>query len=110
MRRLVLTTLLVLGFVGPALAATAATPEPRVALVIGNSAYRETPLANPVNDARLMAETLRGLGLPYLYLGYWIADCRKMAYKTRFQPVEVLGPGGWRRFDEADEGDAGERR
>ena len=52
----------------------------------------------------------RALGLSYLYLGYWIADCGKMAYKTRFQPVEVLGPGGWRRFDEAGEGDAGERR
>ena len=60
MRRLVLTTLLVLGFVGPALAAT--TPEARVALVIGNSAYKDVPLANPANDARLMAATLRGLG------------------------------------------------
>ncbi len=36
--------------------------EPRIALVIGNSAYAEAPLANPANDARLMAETLRGLG------------------------------------------------
>ena len=36
MRRLVLASLLVLGIVGPALAAT--TPAPRVALVIGNSA------------------------------------------------------------------------
>ena len=34
----------------------------RVALVIGNSAYADIPLANPVNDARLMSETLRGLG------------------------------------------------
>ncbi len=39
-----------------------AAAEQRVALVIGNSAYEDTPLANPVNDARLMAETLRGLG------------------------------------------------
>ena len=34
-------------------------------------------------------------GLPYLYLGYWIAGGRKMAYKTRFQPLEALGPDGW---------------
>ena len=35
----------------------------RVALVIGNSAYRSVPqLANPANDANLMARTLRGLG------------------------------------------------
>ncbi len=34
--------------------------------------------------------------LPYLYLGYWIRDCRKMAYKTRFQPIEGLIIGTWR--------------
>jgi uncharacterized caspase-like protein len=37
--------------------------EKRVALVIGNSHYKNvTPLDNPVNDAKLMAETLRALG------------------------------------------------
>lgn len=35
------------------------------------------------------------LGLPYLYLGYWIEGSRKMTYKTRFQPQEHLGPNGW---------------
>ena len=44
-------------------------------------------------------ERARALGLPYLYLGYWIADCRKMAYKTRFRPIEALGPTGWRVMD-----------
>jgi hypothetical protein len=35
----------------------------RLALVIGNGAYREAPpLANPVNDARLISQTLRALG------------------------------------------------
>ena len=37
--------------------------------------------------------------LPYVYLGYWIEGCERMAYKTRFQPVELLGPHGWRRAD-----------
>ena len=34
----------------------------RVALVIGNSAYKTSPLKNPVNDAKDMANKLRGLG------------------------------------------------
>ena len=33
--------------------------------------------------------------LPFVYLGYWVAGCRKMDYKTRFRPLEVLGPDGW---------------
>jgi formylglycine-generating enzyme required for sulfatase activity len=39
-----------------------AQQQKKVALVIGNSAYKESPLENPVNDARLMAETLQKLG------------------------------------------------
>ncbi len=31
----------------------------------------------------------RGLGKSWLYLGYWIPDCRKMAYKSVFRPLEV---------------------
>jgi arginine-tRNA-protein transferase len=36
----------------------------------------------------------------HVYLGYWIAGSRKMAYKTRFQSLEALGEGGW--FDLQD--------
>ena len=35
------------------------------------------------------------LGLPHLYLGYWVEGSRKMTYKSRFQPQERLGPKGW---------------
>ncbi len=44
---------------------------------------------------------VRRLGLPYLYLGYWIEGSRKMSYKTRFQPQERLGPNGWVRHEAA---------
>ncbi|MGI9385906.1 MAG: arginyltransferase [Methyloligellaceae bacterium] len=40
----------------------------------------------------------RRLGLPYVYLGYWIEGSPKMNYKTRFQPLEHLTKKGWRRI------------
>ena len=43
-------------------------------------------------------ELCKRLGLPYLYLGYWIAQSRKMAYKINFQPLEGLLEGRWRRL------------
>ena len=41
-------------------------------------------------------ETCRSQGLPYLYLGYWIAESKKMAYKATFRPIEGLVDGTWR--------------
>jgi leucyl-tRNA---protein transferase len=40
-------------------------------------------------------EQCRRLELPHLYLGYWIAQSPKMAYKARFRPVEQLLNGQW---------------
>ncbi len=40
-------------------------------------------------------EQCRLLGLPYLYLGYWIEQSPKMSYKSRFRPLECLSDGEW---------------
>jgi arginine-tRNA-protein transferase len=47
-------------------------------------------------------ELCRKLQLPYLYLGYWIADSRKMAYKARFQPLQGLQDNEWHAILQKD--------
>ena len=46
---------------------TTSGSEHRVALVVGNAAYRESPLRNPVNDARAMRDKLKGMGFEVAY-------------------------------------------
>jgi len=40
-------------------------------------------------------------GLSYLYLGYWVAQSRKMSYKTRFKPFELFVRNRWRAMGDA---------
>jgi arginine-tRNA-protein transferase len=40
------------------------------------------------------------LDLPHVYLGYWVEESRKMAYKAKFRPSEVLRGGQWTVFSE----------
>jgi leucyl-tRNA---protein transferase len=47
-------------------------------------------------------ELCRQLKLPYLYLGYWIKESRKMGYKANFRPLQGLIQGVWQAL-EADE-------
>jgi leucyl-tRNA---protein transferase len=42
----------------------------------------------------------RRLGLPYVYLGYWVKGSKKMDYKGRFLPQERLTGDGWTRVEE----------
>jgi arginine-tRNA-protein transferase len=44
----------------------------------------------------------RDAALPYVYLGYWVKGSARMAYKTRYRPVELLSPAGWHRYEDAD--------
>ncbi len=64
MKKTALLLLFLLLFVGVGMAQA----ERRVALVIGNGAYKSAPLKNPVNDARDMAASLRPLGFEVLLL------------------------------------------
>jgi len=40
-------------------------------------------------------EQAKHLNMPYLYLGYWISESEKMAYKTNFRPIQALRRGKW---------------
>jgi arginyl-tRNA--protein-N-Asp/Glu arginylyltransferase len=48
-----------------------------------------------------LIEYARAQNLPYVYLGYWIEESPKMAYKVRFRPLEALGPQGWGPIEDA---------
>jgi len=37
--------------------------------------------------------------MPYVYLGYWVDGSPRMQYKTRYRPIERLGPDGWERIE-----------
>lgn len=47
-----------------------------------------------------LIELARHHRLAYLYLGYWIGESEKMAYKSRFRPLEQLTSNGWTELDE----------
>ncbi|MCP1726728.1 arginine-tRNA-protein transferase [Natronospira proteinivora] len=43
-------------------------------------------------------EAVRAQNRPYVYLGYWIQDSPKMAYKTEYKPAELMLGGRWKRL------------
>ena len=44
-------------------------------------------------------EKARRLGLPHVYLGYWVEGSKKMGYKAAYLPQERLGLHGWARIE-----------
>ncbi|NLY63997.1 MAG: arginyltransferase [Alcaligenaceae bacterium] len=48
-------------------------------------------------------EQCRQLGLPWLYLGYWIRESPKMSYKTNFRPIQLYTNRQWVDYTPAQE-------
>ena len=48
-----------------------------------------------------LIERARSLNLTHVYLGFWIAESPKMAYKAKFQPIEIKRSDGWFVFEHA---------
>ncbi|MCC6942056.1 MAG: arginyltransferase [Novosphingobium sp.] len=46
------------------------------------------------------------VGLPYVYLGYWVEGSERMQYKVRYRPMEKLGRDGWERFEPTEQASA----
>lgn len=40
-------------------------------------------------------ELARELSRPYLHMGFWVAECQAMSYKTQFKPYQFLQNGAW---------------
>ena len=57
----------------------------------------DDPACTGLGNFIILDHILRAQGaeLPYVYLGYWVKGSARMAYKTRYRPMEMLGPSGW---------------
>jgi arginine-tRNA-protein transferase len=40
------------------------------------------------------------LNLEWVYLGYWIAECKKMSYKNQYQPLQIFQNDSWKKYSE----------
>ncbi len=59
--------------------------------LVAGASYGTWNILWQIEEARRRAQ-------PYVYLGYWIAQSRKMAYKSEFRPIEGLSRGEWKRL------------
>ncbi len=75
--------------------------------VLSNGLSMVYSFFDPVESARGLGSYMildhinraRKMGLPYVYLGYWVKGSAKMNYKTRFLPQEHLTMSGWERIE-----------
>jgi arginyl-tRNA--protein-N-Asp/Glu arginylyltransferase len=105
----VATTMIEYRFRGPDTAITGLGEGPLVATaltdILGDGLSMVYSFFDPAYDDRSLGTFMildhivraRKLGLPYVYLGYWVSGSPKMDYKSKFLPQERLGPRGWER-------------
>ena len=91
-------------FVGDQLVAVAVTDLPSDGMSAVYTFFEPGMSARSLGTYAILEqiERTRAAGLPYLYLGYWIRDSRKMTYKSGFRPIELWRDGRWRRFGPDD--------
>jgi arginyl-tRNA--protein-N-Asp/Glu arginylyltransferase len=51
-------------------------------------------------------EIAREMGLPFVYLGYWVPGSRKMGYKANFAALEIFYKGKWQDIGNPDDYEA----
>jgi len=61
---------------------------------------RETKRGLGTHAILRQIDEARRLGLRWLYLGYWIPECRKMRYKIQYKPAQILTAGRWRALED----------
>lgn len=66
-----------------------------------NPAFSDRSLGNYIILDHI--DHARELGLPYVYLGYWVSGSQKMGYKANFRPLEVLDGDTWRAIQDVQE-------
>ncbi len=107
----VATTMIEYRFRGPDTAINGRGEGPLIATaltdILGDGLSMVYSFFNPDYDDRSLGTYMildhivraRKLGLPYVYLGYWVSGSPKMNYKAKFRPQERLGPRGWDRVE-----------
>lgn len=86
---------------GGALVAVAVTDRSEVGLSAVYTFFEPTLAPRGLGTFAILSQIslAQRLGLPHLYLGFWIEGHPKMDYKSRFRPLEVLEAGRWRAID-----------
>ena len=87
-----LAALLVAPFAAPA-AAQSPQAEKRIALVVGDGAYANAPLATAANDAGLIAQTLQAAGFDVVGARDLDGDAMRKSFRDFMQKAESSGPG-----------------